>query len=768
MTASQTYVALGKRAEGAITEAQGPIAPERLGHARVEPSGAFEAGSFASFVLTYTAGDYGIDDSGAIRICWRFASDQSPPQLTDPTAPGYTTVEASNGATLDVRYDPKGGLRPWDKILEIRIVEGFMAKGDRIVVRFGDPCSGSPGMRLQTFCEETFAFRVLVDPIATGLYQPLPEPPTIALVPGAPERWLAVLPTLRAAGEPFRLRLKAEDRWGNPSDKADAVLHLRPTRPVVGLPERVRIEPGRFALEIGDLAVGEPGDVEIEVLDDAGRPLARSNPLRIARDPALSHFWADLHGQTEETIGTNSARAYFAFARDRAFVDAAAHQGNDFQITAAFWDALNQITAAFDRPGRFVTLPGYEWSGNTALGGDRNVYFATEGRTIRRSSHALIADTCDIDTDCDTAAELFAAFAREGEDVICFAHCGGRYADIHRAHDGRFERSVEVHSAWGTFEWLLRDALELGHRVGIVANSDGHKGRPGASYPGAGAFGAIGGLTCLLMPALTRADLISCLRRRRHYGTTGTRLFLDVTAHFAAEATIFHDDPRLGPSDGHPADRALMGDIVHLPQGEAMLHVAVSAPAPIERLEVFNGLDLIETIRPYAPADLGRRIRVLWQGATYRGRRRQVVWDGSASVQGNSILDAVPVNFLNPEKRLERHGDELSWRALTTGNLGGFDLVLADPHAGRLTLSTPLIEFELAIEEIGYEDRMFDLGGLDRRLRLFRLPDVNPHHALSIERPIALEPEGDNPIYVRVTLEDGHQAWSSPIYIHRT
>ena len=106
-----------------------------------------------------------------------------------------------------------------------------------------------------------------------------------------------------------------------------------------------------------------------------------------------------------------------------------------------------------------------------------------------------------VDTDCDTAADLFKAFAHHKEfDVVCFAHCGGRYADIGLAHDGRFERSVEVHSSWGTFEWLVQDAFKAGYRVGIVANSDGHKGRPGASYAGAGKFGAIGGLTCYLMP----------------------------------------------------------------------------------------------------------------------------------------------------------------------------------------------------------------------------------------------------------------------------
>ena len=89
-----------------------------------------------------------------------------------------------------------------------------------------------------------------------------------------------------------------------------------------------------------------------------------------------------------------------------------------------------------------------------------------------------------------------------------FAHIGGRYADIKMAHDARIERSVEVHSDWGTFEWLIQDALEQGYRIGILANSDGHKGRHGASHPGASLFGAYGGLSCLLASELSRAGLV--------------------------------------------------------------------------------------------------------------------------------------------------------------------------------------------------------------------------------------------------------------------
>ncbi|MDH3472609.1 MAG: hypothetical protein OEM59_02860, partial [Rhodospirillales bacterium] len=49
--------------------------PERMGSAVVEPSGAVEAGSYRSFTLTYTAGFFGIDDTGSIKVAHRFASD---------------------------------------------------------------------------------------------------------------------------------------------------------------------------------------------------------------------------------------------------------------------------------------------------------------------------------------------------------------------------------------------------------------------------------------------------------------------------------------------------------------------------------------------------------------------------------------------------------------------------------------------------------------------------------------------------------------------
>lgn len=748
------------------------IPAEQLGRAEISPAGEFVAGSYASFTLTYTAGLYGIDDSGSLRVCSRFASDQSNPQFDDPEGVNYCTVEASNGATLQLRWDQKANVRPWDRTLWIKIVKGYLCEGDTITIRFGVTDHGSPGMRLQTFCEDTFEFRVLADPIATYNFQPLPVQPTVAIVPGLPERILAVLPTRRCVGEKFSLKIKGEDKWGNPSDKCDARFDIEVEGEIDGLPHQVSLPPGEYSFEIDGLSVAHEGRVSVVLRSRDGQVAARTNPLLI-QDQAVRHYWADMHGQSEETIGTGSADAYFSFARNLGFVDACGHQGNDFQITDAFWDELNRITTKHDAPGEFVALPGYEWSGNTALGGDRNVFFPTDDRIIRRSSHAMIGGGDTAGTDAPTAVQLFKDFAEAQEwDVVMYAHCGGRYADIGVAHDGRFERSVEVHSAWGTFEWILHDALKLGYRVGVVANSDGHKGRPGASYPGASKFGAVGGLTCFMTEKLDRASLLDCMRKRHHYGTTGGpggRMLLEVEAEFEAEGTVYHDDPALFKNaPGQRASKAIMGDIVHLPQDDMSLRVKAETTSPIERIDIFNGTELIETIRPYEQDPSSPRIRVLWEGATYRGRFREVIWDGSATISGNEITTATPINFLNRDNSLERVDNTLSWQALTTGNFGGFELTLKDPMQGRLDLKTDVMDVQVEISDIGVSDLTFDKSGeLPVFIRVFRLPMHNDCVSCDLTVPVSLHDTGDNALYVRLTQEDGTRAWTSPIYVYR-
>jgi hypothetical protein len=143
-----------------------------------------------------------------------------------------------------------------------------------------------------------------------------------------------------------------------------------------------------------------------------------------------------------------------------------------------------------------------------------------------------------------------------------------------------------------------------------------------------------------------------------------------------------------------------------------------------------------------------------------------VIWDGEARLTGNRIERAAAVNFLNPERVLEANGDgRLHWTSVTTGNMAGMDLWLDVPGTGELAIATKPVTATLKLAEIGPEDTAIEAGGLGRRLRAFRLPEDNPHRALSFDLDIAPEPGRDSPFYVRVTQEDGHQAWSSPIYL---
>ncbi|MGA9197974.1 MAG: DUF3604 domain-containing protein [Pseudolabrys sp.] len=735
--------------------------PKQMGWAKLTPAGPFVAGSYAELTLTYTAGTFGIDDTGMVKISWRTTSDMSKPQFDKPRAANFTTVEASNGAKLEVWFD-RLNIRPYANTLLIRVGRGYLRAGDTLTVRFGDRRQGSPGFRLQTNVEANVELKTSIDAFATYEFCELPAQPAFDLVPGPAVSWKAILPSLAVVGEPFRLAIVAEDMWGNPTANANHSLKLVASRPVSGLPAHVEFKNGDGPRVIENLVAEAEGDLDLRIMTK-DEELARANPLRVVKGAALRRYWGDLHGQSGETIGMGTAENYFRYARDAAFIDIVGHQGNDFQITDTFWRELNRLTSEFDVPGRFVCLPGYEWSGNTGMGGDRNVFYRREGRPIRRSSHILVEGQTSTEA-IYTADELFRAL--EGEDAVVIAHVGGRYADLKYAHDGRLERAVEVHSTWGTFEWILHDAFEKGYRVGVVCHSDDHKGRPGATRPGASSFGAIGGLTCYLMPELTRDALFDALRRRRHYGTTGTRIFLDMHGSFDQAVTVFSEDPQLGPAKEFAVCDALMGDIVR-PGSVPMRVVAeIIGTAPIERVDVLHGTRVARTVRPYSAADLGRRVRVLWQGAEYRGRGRETLWQGQLTVAGNRIARFESVNFLNPERMVQETapGASLAWSSVTTGNLAGIDLWLDETHRGTLSVETNIVSGNVDLAALADNTIAFEGGGLGRRLSIYRLPEADWGRRVEIDHTVRFGGE-DLPVYLRATQADGHQAWSSPIYL---
>ncbi len=706
----------------------------RLGHVALSPEGPVVAGNLGQWTLTYTVGSYGIDEGGTIKVARRFASDWGRPQFTDPKGLGYTTVTTTGEASLRAYYDKKAHIRPWMKCLVIDVYDGCLAPGDVVTITFGDRSQGSPGIQAQSFIESAHELRFLVDATNACLVRRLPTSPVVRIVAGEPITVVAIVPTQAVVGEAVEVFVKGEDRWGNPTPAPEGM--------------SLRFEgDATVELRAGKLRFLTPGTGTVVAC--WGGVEGRSNPITgYPTLPQFKRYWAELHAQSDATVGTGTEVEYFAFGRDNARIDIMSHQGNDFQMDDEDWRRLNAVVREFHEDGRFVVFPGFEWSANTAAGGDRNVIYLEEDLPIMRSSHWQI-DTPESDYSPAHPADVLFQKLREHvplEKVILASHCGGRYADIRTYFDEELGPLIEVASCWGIFEWLLWDAFDKGYRVGIICHSDGHKGRPGAEGPGAGQFGIFGGLTCVLSESLTRAAVFDALKQRRCYGTTGPRMDLAFTV------------------DGHP-----MGSEFRPSKNRVQVHASVQTNAPVESIALFDGRACIHVARPQGFDNLApsRRIRVRWGGARIRGRGRRAVWDGHIEVVGAIIERAETFAFDSPLDGIQQHqAQRIDFRSRTTGDLDGIDLWLNQARAGTVRFVSPVGELEVDLGKLGDTPIHGAFGGLDLQATIMRYPEAPSQ--TSLELRLELEVEKPRRLFVKVTQCDGHLAWASPVYVDTT
>jgi hypothetical protein len=146
-----------------------------------------------------------------------------------------------------------------------------------------------------------------------------------------------------------------------------------------------------------------------------------------------------------------------------------------------------------------------------------------------------------------------------------------------------------------------------------------------------------------------------------------------------------------------------------------------------------------------------------------------VNWRGKATMRGNRIKCVQSVNFLNPDKPLgfAEATESVTWHSVTTGNMAGFDLWLERERAGTLSIETNIVSAECDIAALDHDEMVVEAGGLGRQLRIYRLPEDKKVTSMHITHDVTdtEQAAGDVPVYIRVTQEDGHQAWSSPIYL---
>lgn len=761
-----------------MTVPESPVAPppdaRDLGTAVLDPAAPIVAGSFGTWRLTFTCGPRGVATGGGIRVHTDSDTDWAVPQMHNPAGAEYLTVDGPPEASIGVKFSD-------GRSVTLTVYGAPLAAGASVTVTIGDRSDGGPGSRAQTCAEPRRAFLVDVDVDGSGRWTPIPDPPNVPIVGGPAERLVVVAPSTVQPGESFRVLVRAVDAWGNPAQSWEATITLSDgsngtgsagnTRSRVHLPETTR----RLSFTDGGVwwidgcCVGQPGQYRLQAsAEGAGGTVltAVSNPLLCRDEPGAPHvFWGDPHGG--QIADASKIPDFFRYARDVAGIHFAGYQRNDHVHSNADYASQQRAEREYDEPGRFVPLPGFEWTAEPTMGGHHNVYFRRHGQPMRRNSHLGVADMSDVDTDLPHVLDLHRAY--RGKDVLITPHVGGGHADL-TYHEPALEPALEISSTHGTFEWFLRESLDRGYRMGFVGGSDSHDGRPGADSPGYQERRyAKGSLTALLARELSLAGIHEALRARRCYATTGERLLLDVRA------------------DGH-----LMGE-GYRTAASPTLAVAVTGTAPLESVTVFRGLEPIYH-HPLRRDVEQRRVRLLWEGASRQTSYSGVIWDGELRLlEGSSAFGSVTrLRFDSPRSHLvEQSARRLRWHSVTCGYRSG--IVVDLPGEGdalfeclvRTSLITrpafgghgdrgqtrmsyapaEQVAFRFSLSTIARQPLHVDLGPLDRRITVSPAPASGNSDQAAFSFVDPSPQPGMNPCWVRVIQEDQEMAWSSPIFV---
>ncbi|MFQ5895987.1 MAG: DUF3604 domain-containing protein, partial [Nitrospinota bacterium] len=704
-----------------------------------------------------TAGPRGVDEGGALRVATHQMADWGVPQWEDPAGENFCSAEVHGrggrgGARVALEYDPHDGVRPWRRTLTARVVDGPLFEGDQLLLHLGDTSGGSPGLRVQSFDLDPAEFRPGVDIWGTGLFLPLPAL-RVTVRGGPAARIVAVAPSEMVVEEVGEVTVRVEDIWGNLSFGHIGTVYAYASSSEVINPEAHTFGgEGPALARLPGLSFHAPGLYRLEVRDELNGLSCETNPVRAreaastAGSPRPPHrlFWGDLHaGQTGSTVGSGTVPDFYAFARDVGRLAFCAHQGNCFQVSREDFEELRRHTCAFHEPGRFVPFLGYEWSGTTAMGGDRAVVFLGEDAPLHRASHVQLEDLGDLATDRDHIRKLQATvreLARSGLRSLLLPHVGGRPFDPDTLSP-EVEPFVEVYSVHGMFEWAVEEVMRRGLRMGFTCGGDDHLGHPGASRPGLTGFQCKSGLTAVLAEELTREALWEAFLSRRAYGTTGERILLDLSI--------------AGSPMGGEAEVA----------EEVEVRLWAAGTGPIESVELFRGLEVVAAEQPTPPDSTGK-LRILFSGARTRGRARRASWDGELRVSGGELLGAQAVAFLEPPDRLfPPEGRRLAWQASTAGERKGL-IIEVEPAGARVEVEAGPVRFEFAVGEVLAAPRGVAAGGVGLQVEVGRAPAPGgPREVelLFVDRP----PPGLHGYFVRLTQVDQGRAWTSPVWVRR-
>lgn len=562
------------------------------------------------------------------RPTYLYADGWGPKQNRYPRLPNFYSCElrSSGGARLEVApqgfFPLRGALRflgreflrrsgvrlePLDifylymetRKIRIRVRDGRLQEGDEIIVTLGDTRGGGRGWASPAHPSRTDV-SVEVDERATGRYRLIAECPVLEVVGGEAAALELVLSSFSPRGD-GRLLLRAVDTRGDLDPTYTGPVELIPAAGLEA-PYAVEFRPEDRGVIWVDCQASEPGVYRVGA---AGGGIAgESNPVLFGEGPRV--FWGDIHVHTALCDGCLDPGSFYPEARDLLGLDFAAittHDTMDLLEPSGRddeWGLVRDLQERYNEPGRFVAFLGYEWSDHKQ--GHRGVFYAPDEPDPQLYSF--------VDPESDTTDKLEEVL-RGHEAIVIPHHTAWRRIFMPLLNWLKFlrmkipegytwwgpeagqQRLVEIYSMHGSSEshggpfpithgdprgWFprrlrddrsapghgnyVREALASGLRLGIIAGSDRHdyavdeRFHPIDVYPR--------GLTAIMADELTPHALWRSLWNRRVYGTTGKRIWLELSA------------------DGLP-----MGS-EYVSSGSPRLRGSVIGTAPLKRAELLR------------------------------------------------------------------------------------------------------------------------------------------------------------------------------------
>ena len=531
------------------------------------------AGRGGRWTLVYEVGPDGIAEGGYVRLTVPAFWEWTPAQTRDPNAAGYTTATLeAEGVALTARDNPGSWV---DFLVDGRALE----EGERITIVYG---AGERGARADKYAESGSRFWISVDGDGDGISRILPDSPSVDVLPGPPAAVHVVAPSTVELGESFPLRLAILDGVRNAGVTFEGEVNLISAPEGLELPEKVTIEAGAHGLGRVEVKASEKGVYRFiaQVLLEGRELVGQSNPVLVESNIAKIQ-WGDLHGHSNLSDGTGTPEEFFTYARDVSGLDVVSLTDHDhwgmlfLDEHPELWREIRETTHAFNDPGTFVTVLGYEWT--SWIHGHRHVlYFEDDGPILSA-----------IDEAYETPRQLWDALHERELAALTFAHhsAGGPIATNWKyAPDPRFEPVTEIASVHGCSEAMdaprriynplegnfARDVLDQGHKLGFIGSGDSHDGHPGLAHL---ISPYMGGLAALLTSDLTREGVREALLERRAYATNGPRIILRCAM-----------------------DGKRMGSTVPVPEEAAFVYVRAISCAPIQRIDLVRSGEVTQSL----------------------------------------------------------------------------------------------------------------------------------------------------------------------------